>query len=239
MSRFRATRRTRAAVAAACVAALLTAPTGGAALADHRTDLERTDLQRLTVLVTKEQPLRPADYEPPDLVDWREEPYQVRAEVSTQLGRLFDAAERDGAPLRVVSGYRSFQTQAEVFDYWQRRHGKEVAERRSARPGHSEHQTGLAVDVDGTSGGCYLRECFGETEAGRWVARNAHRFGFVLSYPPATMDRTGYSYEPWHLRYVGPRLARAMHERDVALLEDALQGPHGSALWGALVGRGH
>ncbi|WP_153395751.1 M15 family metallopeptidase [Ornithinicoccus halotolerans] len=239
MSRDRHARRARALLAAAWAAALLAVPGGDAAVADHRTELERADLQRLTVLVTKEQPLRPPEYEPPDLVGWRDEPYQVRAEVSTQLERLFTAAERDGAPLRVVSGYRSFQTQAEVFDYWRRRHGEEVAERRSARPGHSEHQTGLAVDVDGSSGGCYLRQCFGDTEAGRWVARHAHRFGFVLSYPPDTLERTGYAYEPWHLRYVGPRLAGAMREQDIALLEDALRGPFGSALWGALLGRGH
>lgn len=233
-------RRGRLSLAVAGAAVVMTVLAGAPpASAHHQTDLERTELDRLTVLVTKEQPLQPRRYQPPDLVDWRDEPFEVRAEVAGQLERLFAAAERDGAGLRLVSGYRSFQTQAEVFDYWRREEGEEVAERRSARPGHSEHQTGLAVDVDGTTGGCYLQECFGETDAGRWVAANAHRFGFVLSYPRGTQERTGYSYEPWHLRYVGPQLAAAMRAHDVALLEDALQGPLGSALWGTLTGRGH
>ncbi|MCE0488076.1 M15 family metallopeptidase [Ornithinimicrobium sediminis] len=201
------------------------------------TELERTDAERLLVVVTKEVPLDPVDYAPSDLVPWRDTAYELRAEVNDQLEELFSAAEAEGLGLRVISGYRSYETQAGTYDYWVRNYGQASADATSARPGHSEHQTGLAVDLDDLTGGCYLDACFGELPEGRWVARHAHRFGFVLSYPQGLRDRTGYTYEPWHLRYVGPHAARAMRELGVPLLQDYRSPRVAAAGLGSLLGR--
>lgn len=200
------------------------------------TELERQDRKHLLVVVTKERPLAPRDYTPPDLVPWRDPAYQLRAEVADQLDRMFAAAEAKRVDLRVISGYRSYETQASTYESWVRSYGRASADATSARPGHSEHQTGLAVDLDTTRGECYLDACFGASTQGRWVARHAHRFGFILSYPKGSRGRTGYTYEPWHIRYVGPHVAGTMHRLGVALLADHLSPPQSSARLGWLLG---
>jgi D-alanyl-D-alanine carboxypeptidase len=97
--------------------------------------------------------------------------------------------------------------------------GKAVADSQSARPGYSEHQTGLAVDVEPTSRKCEVEACFGDTPEGKWVAANAHKFGFIIRYPKNMQSVTGYIYEPWHIRYVGKELAGEMHKQNIATLE--------------------
>lgn len=184
------------------------------------TDLERDEPDRLLTLVSRERAVWPADYAPDDLVTVDGGPYEVRAEVADQLDLLFAAAEEDGHDLTVISGYRSRQTQAGTHQDWVSRVGRERADRISARPGHSEHQLGLAVDV----GGACLYACFGDSEDGRWVAEHAHRFGFIVRYPRWGASVTGYDWEPWHLRYVGPRASLWMHRHGEPYLERAL--PH-------------
>lgn len=175
------------------------------------TGLEREEPERLYSLVTREQAVEPGDYAPDDLVDLFGGPYQARQEVADQLTLLVDAARAAGHPqVSVTSGFRDHLTQAGTYEDWVRRAGAERAELISARPGHSEHQLGLAVDLTGSCGGF---ACFGESPEGRWVAEHAHRFGFIIRYPEGGADVTGYAYEPWHLRYVGPRAAWAMHVR--------------------------
>ena len=121
------------------------------------------------------------------------------------------------------SAYRPFERQEGLFGNSAARFGVAGAEQRSARPGFSEHQTGLAVDVGG--GGCDIERCFGDTAEGRWVAANAHRTGFLVRYPAGSEQITGYQYEPWHLRYVGPELATEMHMTGVATLEEFFDLP--------------
>lgn len=129
------------------------------------------------------------------------------------LDQLVVDATAAGHPgLYVRSAYRSYDEQADVYAYWVALLGQEQADLISARPGHSEHQLGLAVDVAGPS--CDGWDCFGDTPEGRWVAANAHRYGFIIRYPEGGTPVTGYAYEPWHLRYVGPRAAWMMHVRD-------------------------
>lgn len=202
-----------------------------------QTELERTESERLLVLVSKDRPLSPPDYAPPDLLPWRDTAYELRAEVADQLDLLFTAAESEGLDLRVISGYRSYETQASTYQGWVRQYGQASADATSARAGHSEHQTGLAVDLDSTRGECYLDACFGTSPEGEWVARNAHLFGFVLSYPQGHRERTGYVYEPWHIRYVGPHVATDMHDLGIVLLEDYLSPRHLSARLGLFLGR--
>ena len=192
-----------------CLAALLalSGVTGVAHANGDDTDLERHDPERLLGVVTKQQPVAPLDYAPDDLERVPGTDYELRAEVLEQLDLLFAAAEEEDLGLRVISGFRSYDTQA-----------------------------GLAVDLDNTTGTCYLDPCFGETKEGRWVAEHAHEFGFILSYPQGARERTGYAYEPWHLRYVGPAVAGDMHTRGIALLPDYLGAPASSVRIGELLG---
>lgn len=163
------------------------------------------------ILVNKAQPL-PADYVPLDLrpVDIPfafagDSPKRLlSAEAAAALEELFQAAQADGVELVGVSGYRSYERQAEIFAANVRCYGsEEAANRVSARPGESEHQTGLAMDVSSPSVQNQLVEQLAETAAGRWLAANAADFGFIIRYPEGKERITGYQYEPWHLRFVG------------------------------------
>ena len=143
---------------------------------------------------------------------------QLRAEAAQAIAALRSEAAAAGLDVAVQSAYRSFERQQGLFGNATARFGIAGAELRSARPGYSEHQTGLAVDVGG--GGCDIERCFGDTAEGRWVVANAHRTGFLVRYPAGSEPISGYQYEPWHLRYVGPELATEMHETGVATLEE-------------------
>lgn len=177
----------------------------------------------MLVLVNKTYGL-PEDYVPGDLIIpdvpfalAMEEIKHLRSEAARALEDLFAAAAEEGYELYARSGYRSYATQKSLYDGYVRRHGREAADRFSARPGHSEHQTGLAMDITSPSVDLELKRIFGDTEEGRWVAENAHRFGFIIRYPRDREEVTGYTYEPWHLRYVGPGDAAAIFEQGATL----------------------
>jgi D-alanyl-D-alanine carboxypeptidase len=180
----------------------------------------------LTVLVNKVWRLPPG-WEPPDLVvpavpftfPEDDPKRQLRAPAARALEELFGAAEAAGTPLAAVSGYRSEATQAELFDQAVEEDGEAEAERRQARPGHSEHQTGLAMDVTTADGACPAEACFGLTPAAAWLAAHAAEHGFVVRYPADGEARTGYAFEPWHLRYVGVGVATRL-TRDGLVLEE-------------------
>lgn len=131
----------------------------------------------------------------------------LRREAAEALIRMLDAARAEGYPLFVVSAYRSYEQQVETFRYWVSQLGEAEARRTSAEPGHSEHQLGTTVDLSSPSLEGGLDERFGETPEGRWLQANAWRYGFALSYPPDREAVTGYAYEPWHWRYLGPDVA--------------------------------
>lgn len=131
----------------------------------------------------------------------------LRDEAATATEQLVAAAKAEGVNLMVVSGYRSYGLQQSVYAGNVAREGQAEADKTSARPGHSEHQTGLAVDLGGTNGICQLQTCFSQTPEGKWLAANAYKYGFVIRYPEGQEGIVGYTFEPWHLRYVGPELA--------------------------------
>ena len=122
--------------------------------------------------------------------------------------------------LFVNSAYRTYDYQVELFESKTRQYGLAGALVRSAKAGHSEHQTGLAVDVSVPAQGCAIMTCFGETVGGKWVAANSWRFGFIVRYEEETTAITGYSYEPWHLRFVGEELATEYSENGIHTLEE-------------------
>ena len=176
------------------------------------------DSSSTAALVNKQYSLDEG-YEPEDLVTVEvptvlENPEinQLREEASEALSEMFHAAEEEDIELHARSGYRSYQTQVELFESYVSNHGEEAANRYSARPGESEHQTGLAMDITSESVNFQLTEEFGETEEGIWTSENAHEFGFVIRYPEGKEEITGYQYEPWHLRYLGEELATEVFE---------------------------
>lgn len=180
----------------------------------------------LLVLVNKRRSL-PPDYVPPDLVvpnvpfPFKEDDpkKQMRAEAARALEQLFAAAKEAGLELYAQSGYRSYERQRAIFAFNAARKGEEVANMTSAYPGQSEHQTGLAMDVTSPKVGYDLIEEFGETPEGKWLAEHAARYGFIIRYPKGKEHITGYSYEPWHLRYVGVEHAQHIMANNLTLEE--------------------
>ena len=167
----------------------------------------------------------PPDFAPVDLVPLRRAGFDddrlIRAVVVPDLVALREAAEAAGVPLEVQSAYRSYAYQERTFAYWVDLQGYQAALRTSARPGHSEHQLGTAVDLRARGGAAPWDIDFGATEAGRWLLRNAWRYGFALSYPEGQEARSCYAYEPWHWRWVGRELASEVH-RSGRVLRDLL-----------------
>lgn len=136
------------------------------------------------------------------------------------LAEMIAAARKDEIALEAVSGYRSFSYQKSVYERYEKRDGRAAADRYSARPGHSEHQLGLTLDVRGADGRHELEAAFKGTPTGRWVAEHAHEFGFVIRYREKQEKVTGYQPEPWHLRFVGADVARFLDARkDITTLE--------------------
>jgi zinc D-Ala-D-Ala carboxypeptidase len=171
-----------------------------------------------TVVVDRQHGL-PADYVPADLVDVVEAGFgdgegagdKVREIVVDDLAALRQAAEDNGTPLVLVSAYRSYDYQARLFEEEVAANGREQAELSTALPGHSEHQLGTTIDLLDTESAS-LEAAFASTPAGRWLTDNAHRYGFVISYPDVPVERSCYGFEPWHLRYVGRDIARDIVE---------------------------
>ena len=159
----------------------------------------------LQVVVNKHRPLDPATYVPARLV--RVQGERLRSEAADAYKLLAKAAKGAGVNIIPVSGYRSYSQQASLYDSYVRQYGQATADTLAARPGFSEHQTGLAMDIGNASGVCALQACFATTPAGKWAAQNAKTYGFIIRYPSGAEDVTGYTYEPWHLRYVGKELA--------------------------------
>ncbi|WP_443069927.1 M15 family metallopeptidase [Subtercola sp. YIM 133946] len=148
--------------------------------------------------------------------------YQMRGDAEDAMHTMFGAAKAEiGTQLVAQSGYRDYGVQVKAYNYYVNLDGVAGADLTSARPGFSEHQTGLAMDILDTTSGCSTDGlCFANTGAGQWLAANAYRFGFILRYPADKTAVTGYEYEPWHFRYVGVDLATEMHTTGVETLEE-------------------
>jgi D-alanyl-D-alanine carboxypeptidase len=181
---------------------------------------------RLRTLVDKQHPL-PPDYEPEDLTELGGGSYRVgraglllRRAAAEALEEMAAAAAAGGITLTASSAYRSFAYQEEVYARNVREMGQEAADRESARPGHSQHQTGLAVDFGS------IDDSFAQTAAGRWVLANAGRFGWSLSFPQGYEAATGYRWESWHYRYVGRELAYFIDTYFEGIQQYALQFLH-------------
>ena len=160
------------------------------------------------LLANKKYPL-PSTYAP-----------DVDPEAKSALDTMLASAEKDGFNLIAFSGYRSFEYQTTLYNNYVKRDGVDAADRYSARPGYSEHQTGLAFDI-GEKGkeDLWLTEEFGESPAGQWLINHANEYGFILRFPKDKEHITGYMYESWHFRYVGVEVANEIKKREITLEE--------------------
>ncbi len=166
----------------------------------------------------------PSGYRPADLVDTAgaglNGGFLIRAVALSDLAAMVAAARADGSRLAVQSSYRSYNSQVLTFNGWVSKVGYAGALRASARPGHSEHQLGTAIDFRAVSGPSpWSIADWTTTREGAWMAKNAWRFGWVMSYPKGTADRSCYKYEPWHYRYFGRKIAMAIHDSGLTARE--------------------
>lgn len=179
-----------------------------------------TDPSSVWVVVNKVHGIHPLGFRP-QLTLVRG--YQVAEAAAGPLARLLRAGDAAGLGFKIASAFRSYAYQEHVHDAVVASEGSAAADRVSALPGHSEHQTGLAVDlVTPARPGCDLAVCFASTPAGRWLARHAWRYGFIVRYTRENQAVTGYAPEPWHIRYVGRPLAAAMRAAGITSLEQAV-----------------
>ena len=137
----------------------------------------------------------------------------VDAAANSKLKEMFAAAKKEGISLWIKSGYRSYNDQKVIYNNYVAKDGVAEADRYSARPGHSEHQTGLAFDLNS------LSQSFGDTKEGKWLAQNCHKYGFIIRYPKNKEHITGYMYEPWHVRYLGVETASQVYASGLCLEE--------------------
>ena len=139
-------------------------------------------------------------------------PGVLNSTVKTAADKMFAAAKNEkGYNLYSASGFRSYATQKSIYNRYVNNDGKAKADTYSARPGYSEHQTGLAFDVCDKNGGACINSGFDNTGQAKWLSENAYKYGFILRYVKNKDDETGYMYESWHFRYVGNELAEKLY----------------------------
>ncbi len=178
------------------------------------------------ILIDKSHPLQPRTYVPSVLTvpsvllaeSVIDPEMQLAAPAAEALTNLFGAAGSDDINLVLSSGYRSYNDQAVLYAYSLNTDGVS-ANKAVARPGYSEHQSGLAADVILYDYFCATQGCFALSRAAAWLNQNAHKYGFVVRYPLYKEASTGYEYEPWHLRYLGVPLASKLHANGETLEE--------------------
>lgn len=154
------------------------------------------------ILVVNKTYALPADYAP-----------GVNSEAKAAFEEMQADAAAEGLNIYISSGFRSYDYQAGLYQRYVDKDGKAEADRYSARPGHSEHQTGLAFDLNS------IEESFADTKEGKWVQRNCYKYGFIIRYPADKEEITGYKWEPWHIRYLGKETAQAVYDSGLCLEE--------------------
>ncbi len=168
----------------------------------HKTEIidGRTYIDGI-LIVNKSYPL-PSSYDP-----------GINEEASAAFEKMQAAASDDGLFLYILSGYRSYSEQQYQYNVHVKNKGKKYADKVSARPGYSEHQSGLCMDINSTE------DSFADTKEAAWLAENCTKFGFIIRFPKGKEKQTGYSYEPWHIRYVGIQNAQKIAESGLCLEE--------------------
>ncbi|MDQ3123740.1 MAG: M15 family metallopeptidase [bacterium] len=178
-------------------------------------------------VVNKTRPL-PDGYQPADLVvpdvklrlGASSEQMKYSNQAVPDLKAMFADASENNVTLVFGSGFRSVALQRQFYNSYVAQDGQAEADRLSARPGTSEHQTGLSFDATSVSQQCHLKTCFEDLPEGKWLAANAHKYGFIIRYTKGKEAITGYAYEPWHMRWVGRELSTEMNKTGEKTLEE-------------------
>jgi len=156
----------------------------------------------------------PESYQPADLVGVGDGRASMRSEPAAALKKMIDDAYTQGLTIWGQSGFRTYSLQVQLYNDYSARDGQAAADTYSARPGHSEHQTGLTMDLNS------ITDAFGDTAEGKWVAEHCYEYGFIVRYTKENTDVTLYKPEPWHLRYIGPEAAQEMHDLGIESFEE-------------------
>ena len=171
------------------------------------------------ILINKNNKLT-SDYIPNDLelinLKYACKNKYLRKEARLAFEEMAKVAKKDGYNIVAVSTFRPYEYQEKLYNDYVSKKGKNYADLASARPGHSEHQTGLAIDVSDLS---LDYDNFESTREFTWMINNSYKYGFILRYPKAKFDITGFKYEPWHYRYVGLDIAKIIYEKNITLEE--------------------
>lgn len=178
------------------------------------TNIRQTDLSKGNLILVNKYYKLPEDYEPDDLVQVSEVPGRgyLRKEVYEAYKALYEDASKLGYNLSVVSAYRSYASQDSLYNSYLKVDPQEVVDTYSARPGHSEHQSGLCLDVSIPG---YSLDNFYKTEASKWLAENCYKYGFIIRYPDDKTEITGYQGEPWQLRYLGKETSEKVYRSGI------------------------
>lgn len=193
---------------------------------EYIVEVDLTKYDSVDILVNKYEEI-PEEYVPKDLktvkIDFsfkgEDEQKKMRSEAANNLEKLVKDAKAKGIVLVGVSGYRSYETQSVFYNSSVEKQGADHAEKFSAKAGSSEHQTGLAMDLSCKNINNKLIEKFDKTKEGVWLKNNCYKYGFIIRYPKGKEQITGYSYEPWHIRYVGKELAKYINDKKITLEE--------------------
>lgn len=193
---------------------------------DYYTNTRKTDMSYNNLILVNKYNFLTENYEPDDLekIDDKYFIYGnsyvrlMRKEAKEKFEELSEASIKNNTPVYGQSGYRAYSRQKELYDYAVETGGVASADSDTARPGFSEHQTGLTIDVSSTKDGNMLT--FDKTESFNWMKDNAHKYGFILRYEKSKEDITGYTYESWHYRYVGVKVATDMYKNHKDLSYD-------------------
>lgn len=188
---------------------------------DFYSNIEQTDTSKGNLILVNKYNQLDKSFVPENLVDvsnwYTYGTNKIEKEVLDNFVDMFYDIQKDGLKIVMNSGYRSYEKQEELYNYYSNSKGKSWADSIAARPGHSEHETGLAIDV--TSPGTTDIDLFDQTEEFAWLQKNAYKYGFILRYPKGMEHITGYSYESWHYRYVGKEVAEKIHNLNITFDE--------------------
>lgn len=188
---------------------------------DWYSDIKNTDVSKDLLMINNKTYKLPEDYVPDDLVviknwySYGNNP-KLRAEPYEKFIEMFNKAKEEGLTIIINSSYRSYKYQEDLYNGYLKQNGQEETDAYAARPGHSEHQTGLTIDV--TTYGANA-DTFEKTNEYKWLQNNAHKYGFILRYPKDKEYITGYKYESWHYRYVGVEAATIIHDSGITFDE--------------------
>lgn len=160
------------------------------------------------IVVANKKYSLPEDYSPQESNEAKDAFYKMNKE-----------AKKAGLNLKAFSTYRSYKYQEKLFNSYAEKHGEKEANRFSAKPGESEHQTGLAFDIGGDDQSCWANKKFNNTKEAKWLYENAYKYGFILRYPEGKENITGYMYESWHYRYVGTEHSKNFAMNNLTLEE--------------------